>query len=135
MKKIYALIVVVTCFYATGMAQATYTWNGSANNTWEEDANWTREGGGVGHPITGDNAMFNASATVVLNNTVTLNSLSVSGSGTDVTITGVPSLPTLTVTNATSALSVSTETILRLVSMDLLVANSAKGAVIGTLSL
>jgi hypothetical protein len=135
MKKIYALIVVVMCFYATGISQVTYTWNGSANTTWENNANWTRTGGGVGYPVSGDNAIFNTNATVVFNGNVTLNSLSVSGSGTDVTIDGSAALRQMTVSNTTSALSIASGTVLRLTSMDFVIANNAKGTVAGVLSL
>lgn len=90
MKKIYALIVVCLHFAGSGLAQ-TFTWIGPANGNWDNDANWspsTVRAAGTNHPyLSTDDAIFNDNATINLNVSVLLNSLTVTGLNKTVIIT------------------------------------------------
>lgn len=135
MKKIYALIVVITCFYVKGIAQNTYTWVGNgANNNWSTDANWSGPGT---EPATGDIVIFNGNSAVNVTldvASITLSALRVQGTtGNDVTITGTVGTYKIVVSNTTSALDIAASNILRLNNMELHFANNAKGSINGAL--
>lgn len=95
MKKFYALAVVLLFVAGSASAQNFY-WIGPANGNWGTAANWSNtSGGGPASVIPNDpahNVIFDASATINLNTSVTLNSLSVTGTTTNVTITAVGGL-------------------------------------------
>ncbi len=90
MKKIYALIVVCLLFTLHSQAQSFY-WIGGANGEWNNPAHWSLSQGGsaaADYPKdAADNAIFPANATVMLNASFDLNSLSVAASA-NVVITG-----------------------------------------------
>lgn len=112
MKKIYVLLVV--CFSVVVSVNAqTYYWIGPANGSWNSGTNWSLSSGG---PSAGsfpqdnaDNVIINTNASIWLNTSVTLNSLSVNGTSTEAIITGADADQTITVTSTnllTPALSI-----------------------------
>lgn len=91
MKKIYVIIVVLFCIAAKGFTQ-NYYWIGSVNGSWNVASNWSATSGGpaaADYPhLSTDNVILNANATISLNTSVDLNSISISGSSTSVKIIG-----------------------------------------------
>lgn len=91
MKKVYALIVGSMLFACPVFAQ-TFYWIGGNNGNWNDGNNWSLSSGGIAaadYPNdVADNAIFNANATLFLNTSIDINSLSVTGSSSYVKITG-----------------------------------------------
>lgn len=107
MKKFYALAVVL--FFALGSASAqNFYWIGPANGNWDAPVNWSSTSGGpagaVAPGASTDNVIFDANATVRMNVNASINSVSVTGTTTVVTITAINGSKDLTV-NSTNAVS------------------------------
>lgn len=98
MKKIYVLTVVCLAFALAGSAQ-TYTWTGATSNNWTTASNWSP---GTDYPhLAGDNAVFNSgSPSVVLDVSIDLNTLTISGASVKITATTSPNTITLHSTSA-----------------------------------
>ena len=108
MKKFYVSIVVL--FFVIGSASAqSFYWIGGANGDWTNTANWSATQGGsagIAYPqALADNVFFPANATVHLNTSISINSVSVTGTNTNVVITAVGglALPRTITVNSTSA--------------------------------
>jgi hypothetical protein len=108
MKKFYVSIVVLFCIAGTASAQ-NYYWIGNANGNWTNTANWSNVQGGSpasDYPhASGDNVFFPANATVQLNisGTININRISVTGTNTNVVITGVGGGEKRIIVNSTNA--------------------------------
>jgi hypothetical protein len=111
-------------YFTTGAKTTTgtpittaYTWNGGSSGAWSTPANWT-PATSVAGPTTGDSVTFNTGGAVSVTSvpTVTLGSITVSTTGTNVTLAS-PSTGNITITlsNAGTALSIATGTILNLI--------------------
>jgi hypothetical protein len=99
-------------------AAVSYTWNGGTSGSWVTPSNWTPSTSVAG-PTTGDAVIFNSGSTIAIAASVpsvTLSSITISNSGTNVTL-GVPSntSKTLTLSNAATALSIASGTTLSLI--------------------
>jgi hypothetical protein len=91
MKQLYVLLVVCSSLSLRGFAQDDYYWIGSPNDIWNDNSNWSHTSGGgpaIDFPSAStDNVIFDGDATVTLNTSVSINSLSVNGTTTYVKIT------------------------------------------------
>ena len=125
-------------------AAVSYTWNGGTSGSWVTPSNWTPSTSVAG-PTTGDAVIFNSGSTIAIAASVpsvTLSSITISNSGTNVTL-GVPagSNRTLALSNSSTALSIASGTTLNLVgnttgSLTLAYSGSGNSAnIAGTLNL
>ena len=84
MKQLYVLLVVCSSLSLRGFSQ-DYYWIGSPNDNWNDNSNWSHTSGGgpaIDFPSASTaNVIFNDDATVTLNASVSINSLSVTGTG------------------------------------------------------
>lgn len=108
MKKFYLCAVLV--FIAFGVASAqTYFWIGPNGGNWADGNNWsTLSGGspaGTYPQSTSDNVILDVNADISLNTTVSINSLSVTGSNTSAKIiaTGGGNIDRTITVNSTNA--------------------------------
>lgn len=91
MKKFYVVAVVCLFLALKGFCQ-NYYWIGPANGDWSNAGHWSNTSGGpaaADYPrLQTDNVILNSAATISLNTSVELNSLTVTGTGTVIKITG-----------------------------------------------
>ncbi len=133
MKHIYALFVVLA-FFAVDVFAQTYTWsNTPMDNNWNNPGNWT--GGSVPNANTA-NVVFNANAVVNLATDITIKSLAINGSAT-VRINGSTNLETISVNSNSGAatITVAASATLELYQLTMLLPNNIQGTVNGHLVL
>jgi autotransporter-associated beta strand protein len=109
-------ILVVVALLAGGMVwgQATFTWNGSLNNNWNNAGNWTKAGTSTStfpgqNAGQTDNAVINVNPAITIANVpdITLNSLSITNRNITLTSTGTgPTTITINNTTATAYIDV-----------------------------
>jgi hypothetical protein len=108
MKKFYVSFVVLLSIVGSASAQNFY-WIGGANGNWNNTANWSNVQGGssIGDfpDLSTDNVFFPSDATVQINASVSINSLSVTGTNTSVVITAVDGVESRITVNSTNAAS------------------------------
>ncbi|MBO9573410.1 MAG: hypothetical protein J7497_14565, partial [Chitinophagaceae bacterium] len=136
MNKLYALIVVMI-LSASGFSQ-TFTWTGGAgaDHKWTTAANWS---GGTGYPSTNAHSVvFNSSATVAMDAAITVKSISVTGSGSNVVIDGQAAINSIDITSGDGnapTFTVDANSTLDLARMLVVFADNIQGTVNGTLIL
>lgn len=98
-------------------AAISYTWNGGAGGAWATTTNWTPNSQ-VGGPAGGDSVTFNLGTAMSVTSvpTVTLGSITITGTGSNVTLASASTANTvITLSNATTALSIANGTTLNLI--------------------
>lgn len=94
-------------------AAVSYIWSGGTSGAWSTGSNWTP----TGPPTTGDSVTFNTGGNIAVSSvpTVTLGGMTLATSGTNVSLTPAAATSvTVTLSNASTALSVPTGTTLNL---------------------